>query len=62
MSKICVIPTCKRISHVLCHGCNQNFCREHMIEHDYAINSQLNPLINEINLLDTRLKTINFEN
>jgi hypothetical protein len=62
MSQPCAIPTCKRVSRTLCYGCNQNFCREHMIEHDLSLNSQLNPLSDEINALGERLKSINLEN
>ena len=62
MSQPCVIPSCKRISRTLCYGCNQNFCREHMIEHDLSLNSQLNPLSDEINALGERLKSIKLEN
>ncbi|CAF2805392.1 unnamed protein product [Rotaria sp. Silwood2] len=62
MSQPCAVSTCKRISRTLCYGCNQNFCREHMIEHDLSLNSQLNPLSDEINALGERLKSINLEN
>ncbi|CAF1569134.1 unnamed protein product [Rotaria sp. Silwood1] len=62
MAQLCVIATCKHISQELCYGCNQNFCREHMIEHDLSLNSQLNPLSDEINILSERLKSINLEN
>jgi len=62
MSQPCVIASCKRASRTLCYGCNQNFCREHMAEHDLVLNSQLNPLSDEINALGERLKSINLEN
>ncbi len=62
MSQLCVVSTCKRASRTLCYGCNQNFCREHMIEHDLSLNSQLNPLSDEINALGERLKSIKLEN
>ncbi|CAF0936454.1 unnamed protein product [Rotaria sp. Silwood1] len=61
MSQLCAITTCKRLSRTLCYGCNQNFCREHIIEHDLSLNSQLNPLSDEINALSERLKSINLE-
>ena len=61
MSQPCAIPSCKRISRALCYGCNQNFCREHMIEHDLSLNSQLNPLSDEINALGERLKSIKLD-
>ncbi|CAF3241197.1 unnamed protein product, partial [Rotaria sp. Silwood2] len=62
MAQPCVIATCKHASQTLCYGCNQHFCREHMIEHDLSLNSQLNPLSDEINALGERLKSINLEN
>ncbi|CAF3276710.1 unnamed protein product [Rotaria sp. Silwood2] len=62
MAQPCVIATCKHASQTLCYGCNQHFCREHMIEHDLSLNSQLNPLSDEINTLGERLKSINLEN
>ncbi len=62
MSQPCAIPSCKRVSRTLCYGCNQNFCREHMIEHDLSLNSQLNPLSDEINALGERLKSLKLEN
>ena len=61
MSQPCAIAICKRFARTLCHGCNQNFCREHMTEHDLILNSQLNPLSDDINALGERLKTINLE-
>ncbi|UJR21946.1 hypothetical protein I4U23_025015 [Adineta vaga] len=62
MSQSCAISTCRRVSRTLCYGCNQNFCREHMVEHDLSLNSQLNPLSDEINALGERLKSINLKN
>ena len=62
MSLPCAIATCQRVSRTLCYGCNQNFCREHMVEHDLSLNSQLNPLSDEINALGERLQSLNFEN
>ncbi|CAF0938608.1 unnamed protein product [Adineta ricciae] len=61
MAQQCAISACQRASRALCHECNQNFCREHMIEHDLSLNSQLNPLSDEINALGERLKSINLE-
>ncbi|CAF0756500.1 unnamed protein product [Adineta ricciae] len=62
MSQPCAIQSCRRISRTLCYGCNQNFCREHMREHDSSLNSQLNPLSDEINALGDRLKSLNLKN
>ncbi|CAF1169022.1 unnamed protein product [Rotaria sordida] len=62
MAQPCMIATCRRVSQTLCYGCQQNFCRDHIIEHDLSLNSQLNPLSDEINALGERLKSVNLEN
>ncbi|CAF4136973.1 unnamed protein product, partial [Adineta steineri] len=59
MSQPCAIKTCKRASRTLCHCCNQNLCRDHFVEHDDLLNSQLNPLTDEVNALSDRLTAIN---
>jgi hypothetical protein len=59
MSQPCVIVTCKRVSRALCHCCQQNLCITHLSEHNDLLNSQLNPLTDEINVLGERLKTLN---
>jgi hypothetical protein len=59
MSQPCAIQDCKRASRTLCHCCNQNLCRDHFNEHDDLLNSQLNPLADEINALADRLTAIN---
>ncbi|CAF0852046.1 unnamed protein product [Adineta steineri] len=62
MSQPCAIKTCKRASRTLCHCCNQNLCRDHFVQHDDLLNSQLNPLTNEVNALSDRLAVINPNN
>lgn len=59
MSQPCAVQDCKRASRTLCHCCNQNLCRDHFNQHDDLLNSQLNPLKDEINALADRLKAIN---
>jgi hypothetical protein len=59
MSQPCAIVTCKRVSRALCHCCQQNLCITHLNEHNDLLNSQLNPLTDEINVLSERLKTLN---
>lgn len=59
MSQTCAIPDCKRASRTLCHCCNQNLCRDHFNQHDDLLNSQLNPLADEVNALADRLTAIN---
>ncbi len=58
MSQSCAIQSCKRASRTLCHCCNQNLCRDHFNEHDDLLNSQLNPLTDEINALKDRLAAL----
>jgi len=61
MSQPCAINNCKRASRTLCHCCNENLCRDHFNEHDDLLNSQLNPLTDEINALGDRLTAINID-
>ena len=61
MSTSCADANCKRISRALCHCCQQNLCIVHLNEHNDLLNSQLNPLTDEVNTLGERLKTINIE-
>jgi hypothetical protein len=61
MSQPCAIQDCKRASRALCHCCNQNLCRDHFNKHDDLLNSQLNPLTDEINTLADRLTAINVD-
>src|ERR1700722_948450 len=60
-SRPCVITSCKNASRALCNCCNQYLCRTHLNEHDDLLNSQLNPLVDEINILGDRLNAINFQ-
>jgi hypothetical protein len=61
MSQPCAAKDCKRASRTLCHCCDQHLCRDHFNEHDDLLNSQLNPLTDEINALGDRLKAINLD-
>jgi hypothetical protein len=61
MSQLCVTDGCKYTSRVLCHCCNKDFCLEHLKQHDETINSQINPLVDEINTLSANLITLNTE-
>ncbi|CAF3532404.1 unnamed protein product [Rotaria sp. Silwood1] len=57
----CAIETCKRKSRALCHCCNKNLCPDHLKEHDDLINSQVNPLLDEIDNLDNQLSALNID-
>jgi hypothetical protein len=59
MSLPCSIESCQRTSTVLCYECNKSFCAEHLKEHDQYLNSQLQPLANEIKNLSNRYALIN---
>jgi hypothetical protein len=59
MSPPCAIEACKRKSRALCHCCNKNLCPDHLKEHDESINSQINPLADELNSAADQLLKIN---
>jgi hypothetical protein len=59
MSQPCDIVECKRLSRALCHCCNQNLCFNHFAEHNELLNSQLNPIADQINALNERMHQIN---
>ncbi|CAF0962035.1 unnamed protein product [Rotaria sordida] len=61
MSQSCSIKKCTRTSRGLCDCCQQNLCLQHLNEHNASLVSQLNPLIDEINALGDRLKTLNIQ-
>ena len=62
MSTNCSISSCKRVSYALCHGCRQNFCREHMLKHSESTQLQLKPLQDKIDQMNNVLNGINLEN
>jgi hypothetical protein len=62
MSQPCAVDSCKRTSRALCHCCQENVCIPHLNEHNEQLNSQLNPLADEINTLGARLKTFDIQN
>ncbi|CAF4982715.1 unnamed protein product, partial [Rotaria magnacalcarata] len=61
MSLSCAIETCKCKSRALCHCCNTNLCADHLKVHIDLINSQMNPLADEINTLDNQLSLLNVD-
>src|ERR1700722_7247019 len=61
MAQPCAIPMCKRTSRALCHCCQNNLCRDHLIEHDDILNSQLNPLADEINVFSNRVIVLSLD-
>ncbi len=61
MSQTCAISSCKRPSCALCHCCQQNICLPHLNEHQELLVSELNPLVDQINTLGDRLKTVDID-
>ncbi|CAF3789153.1 unnamed protein product [Rotaria socialis] len=61
MSLSCAVETCKCKSRAICHCCNKNICPGHLKEHVDLINSQMNPLADEINTLDNQLSLLNVD-
>ncbi len=62
MSQPCAITTCKRPSCALCYCCQQSVCLQHLKEHNDLLISQLNPLVDQINVIGDRLKAIDIRN
>lgn len=61
MSQTCAITPCNRTSRALCHCCQQNVCIVHLNEHNDTLNSRLNPLIDIVNILSSRIQSINVD-
>ncbi|CAF3555586.1 unnamed protein product [Rotaria socialis] len=61
MSLSGAIETCKRKSRAICHCWNNNICLDHLKERVDLINSQMNPLADEINTLDNQLSLLNVD-
>lgn len=62
MSQPCAVDKCGRSSRALCHCCQQNLCRDHLIEHDDLLNSRLNPIADEVNQLNDKLNHLDINN
>jgi hypothetical protein len=61
MFQPCTVTSCKQLSCAICHCCLQNICIVHLNEHHQALNSKLDPLVDEINALKERLQTMNMQ-
>ncbi|CAF2743696.1 unnamed protein product [Rotaria sp. Silwood2] len=61
MSQTCTITSCNRLARALCHCCQKNVCIIHLNEHNDVLMNQLYPLIDNINIIDNRLQTINIK-
>ena len=61
MSQSCAANKCNRTSRGVCDCCQQNLCLQHLTEHNASLLSQLDPLTDQINELDGRLKSLNIE-
>jgi hypothetical protein len=58
----CDIEICKRKSRALCHCCSKNLCPDHLREHDDSFNSQLNPIVDELNAVADQFLKMNVNN
>lgn len=56
MAKRCLIETCKREAETYCYHCSQDVCTKHYLDHKKSIQEQLNPIVDEINLIYDRLR------
>jgi hypothetical protein len=56
MAKRCLIEACKREAETYCYHCSQDVCGKHFLEHKTSIVEQLNPLIDEVNLIYDRIQ------
>lgn len=57
MPATCTTNECTRTSCALCHCCQQDLCLHHLKEHQEQLISLLDPLVDQINLLDNRITT-----
>lgn len=62
MSPTCTIIGCKRTACALCHCCQQDICLIHLNEHQDKLISELNPFVDQINILENRINTLDIKN
>ena len=58
MTSKCSLSNCDRPSQSICLGCKLSFCSEHMVDHNLSIHLQLNPLIDQTNEINNRLRSM----
>ena len=58
----CAVIRCKRVSRILCDCCLQNLCIQHLSEHNALLIAELDPLVDEINIINNQLHTIEYTN
>ena len=61
MPLTCSINECKRTSCALCHCCQQDICLYHLKEHQELLISQLDPIVDQINVLENRVNALNID-
>lgn len=61
MSQVCGVNKCDRTTRGLCDCCIQNLCLQHLTEHNALLVSQLDNLVDEINVLGDRLQAPSFQ-
>jgi hypothetical protein len=57
MSGLCKSPKCTRSQSALCKCCQKPLCQFHIDEHYKLLISELQPLVNDINVIDNELKS-----
>jgi len=55
-TRACAINKCEISSCAICHCCQKDLCLDHLKEHKDQLNTQLNPLANQINILFDHLE------
>ena len=61
MPATCATSKCTRTSCALCHCCQQDLCLHHLKEHQELLISLLDPLVDQINILDNRINTFEID-
>ena len=56
MERRCLIEACKREAETHCYHCSRDVCTNHYLEHKKAIQEQLPPFVDEVNLIYDRLR------
>jgi hypothetical protein len=54
VKKNCQLDGCSRAASTLCFCCNKNVCTRHFTEHIDAVQTQIDPLANEINTMPSQ--------
>ena len=61
MPVTCTVANCKRTSCASCHCCQKDICLYHLKEHQELLIAQLDPIVDQINVLENRVNTLDIE-